>query len=184
MKRELLKELGLTDEQIDKIMAENGKDIEKLKSDIASMTGERDGLKTQLAEAGATIDGLKKLDPDALQKAADDWKAKAEQAEAARADQVGKLKFDHALESALKGAKARNAKAVMALLDTSILKLSEDGTIAGLEEQLSKIKGSDEFLFETDEPQLKVVAGGKSKSITDDPFVSALRKGAGLTDKE
>lgn len=32
MKREFLKELGLTDEQIDKIMAENGKDIEKYKT--------------------------------------------------------------------------------------------------------------------------------------------------------
>ena len=29
MKREFLKELGLTDEQIDKIMAENGGDIQR-----------------------------------------------------------------------------------------------------------------------------------------------------------
>ena len=34
MKRDFLKELGLTDEQIDSIMSENGKDIEKHKRDI------------------------------------------------------------------------------------------------------------------------------------------------------
>ena len=32
MKREDLKAMGLTDEQIDKVMAENGKDIEKQKT--------------------------------------------------------------------------------------------------------------------------------------------------------
>ncbi len=34
MKREFLKNLGLEDEVIDKIMAENGKDIEKAKGDL------------------------------------------------------------------------------------------------------------------------------------------------------
>ena len=34
MKREFLKELGLSDEQVNSIMAENGKDIEKHKTEL------------------------------------------------------------------------------------------------------------------------------------------------------
>ena len=34
MKREFLKDLGLTDEQIEKVMAEHGRGIEKFKEDL------------------------------------------------------------------------------------------------------------------------------------------------------
>lgn len=50
MKREDLKNLGLTDEQIEKVMAEHGKDITSLQEKVNGLTSERDGLKSQLDE--------------------------------------------------------------------------------------------------------------------------------------
>lgn len=64
MKREFLKELGLTDEQIDFIMAENGKDVEAVKA------------KTTTAEAGKQIEAFKGMDIEGVKKSADEWKAK------------------------------------------------------------------------------------------------------------
>ena len=57
MKREFLEGLDLgegrklTKEAVDAIMAENGKDIEAKNSAIATLTGERDRLQTQLTDA-------------------------------------------------------------------------------------------------------------------------------------
>ena len=50
MKREFLKDMKLTDEQIDAIMAENGKDVNGLKEQVSSLTTEKDGLQSQLTE--------------------------------------------------------------------------------------------------------------------------------------
>lgn len=67
MKREELKNLGLTDEQIKFVMDENGKDINAQKAiteqkdqQIAALTTERDGLKTQVADRDKDIADLKK----------------------------------------------------------------------------------------------------------------------------
>ena len=56
------------------------------------------------------------------------------------------------------GARARNSKAVKALLDMDGLKLN-DGKIIGLDEQLSQIKEENGFLFESDEPAPTIVKG-------------------------
>ena len=141
MKREDLKKLeGLTDDVIDKIMALHGQDIERYKSAADQAKAEIDGLKAQLAEANQTIEGFKKLDVEGIKAAADEWKAKAEKAQKDAEAQIQALKFDHALDAALRGARARNPKAVKALLDIGALKLNDaDGSIIGLKEQLEKI---------------------------------------------
>ena len=51
MKTEFLKELGLEQETISKIMAENGKDIEAEKKKTQKAEGERDNYKSQLETA-------------------------------------------------------------------------------------------------------------------------------------
>jgi predicted nucleic acid-binding Zn-ribbon protein len=185
MKREDLEKLELNAEQINQIMVLHGKDIEKAKADLAALTTERDGLKKQLEEANTAIEGFKKLDVDAIKAAADEWKAKAEKAEADRVAEVSKLKFEHALDMALTGAKAKNAKAVKALLELDNLKLNEaDGSIIGLDDQLKKIREDADYLFESSEVTPRVVAGGKSKSVIVDPVIQAARKAAGLTVEE
>lgn len=182
MKREDLKKMGLTDEQIDLVMAENGKDIEKHKAAAEASKTEIDGLRGQLAEAAKAIEGFKGMDIEGVKKSADEWKAKAEQAQRDAETQVASLKFEHALDQALVGAKARNAKAVRALLSTDGLKLQEDGTILGLKEQLEKIRADNDFLFEGDKQDPKIVAHTDGKPTPDDPIIKAARAAAGLSD--
>lgn len=181
MKREDLKALELPDEVIEKIMGLHGKGVETLKSSMTTLQAEADGLKSQLTEAGKAIEGFKKMDVESIRAAADDWKAKAEQAQTSAAAQVAALKFDYALDSALKGAKAKNSKTVQALLSRDALKFNEaDGSIAGLNEQLEKIKADNDFLFEDAQPTPRLVSGGNNQSVAGDPVISAMRKAAGL----
>ena len=60
MKCEDLKNLGLTDEQIGKVMAEHGKDITSLQEKVNGLTNERDGLKSQLDERDQQLVDLQK----------------------------------------------------------------------------------------------------------------------------
>jgi len=181
MKREELKALELSDDVIDAIMKLHGKDVETQKADLAQAQLTIDDLTKQVKEAGETIEGFKKLDVEGIKAAADDWKTKAELAEKDAAEKIGKLKFDHALESALSGAKAKNAKAVQALLDMEALKLNEaDGSIVGLNEQLEKIKSENDFLFESDKPTPKILGSGGKTQVTEDAVVSAAYEAAGV----
>ena len=186
MKREDLKKLELSDEVIDQIMAMHGKDVEAHKTTATSAQAELKAAQDQLAEANEAIEGFKKLDVDAIKTAADEWKTKYEAAQQEAAAQMSKIKFDHALDGALTGAKAKNAKAVKALLDHEGLKFNEaDGSIVGLNDQLEKIKSENDYLFESDNPDPSIVTGGNNQSILNkgNSFLDAARRGAQLPDK-
>jgi hypothetical protein len=183
MKKEDLIKLGIDEKIVYQIFAIHGRDLEKMKTSISQITTERDALKTQLTEASTTIEGFKKLKPEELQAAADDYKAKYEQATKESATQLANLKFDHALDSALGAAKAKNPKAVKALLSRDLLKLNDaDGSIIGLKEQLEAIQKDNDYLFASDAPPPPVIVkGGSSQSvINSDTMLTAARKAAGL----
>ena len=180
MKREDLEKLGLSKEQIDAVMSENGKDIETQKAKTTAAETERDGLKTQLSEASKTVESFKGLDIEGIKKAADDYRAQAEKAQADAAAQIAQLRFGHALDQALTGAKVKDATSVKAHLNTELLKLADDGSISGLKEQLEKIKAEKDYLFESDAEAPKIVASAKSKSVLSDAVLDAARKAAGL----
>ena len=67
MKTEFLKGLGLERDVIDKIMAENGKDIAAEKAKTTKVEGERDNFKDQLATATESLEKFKDVDPAAMQ---------------------------------------------------------------------------------------------------------------------
>ena len=167
MKTEFLKSLNLSQEVIDKIMAENGKDIAVEQKKAEKVIRERDSyklkaesLETQVNDANTEIQKFKDMDIDGIKKAADDWKETAEKAKADADKQISQMKFDYALSAALTGAKAKNAKAVKALLDMDGLKFNDnDGKIVGLDEQLAQIKTDNDYLFESDEPTPEFVKG-------------------------
>ena len=148
MKREFLKELEIEDALIDKIMAENGKDIEKFKANESTKDTSIADLKKQLSDANEQIEGFKGLDVEAIQKAADNWKIKAETAETEATKKIKQMQFDYALDNALTGAKAKNAKAVKALLDMDKLLPNDDGKIVGLDEQLTELQKDNAYLFD------------------------------------
>lgn len=173
MKTEFLKSLNLSQEVIDKIMAENGKDIAVEQKKADKIIQERDSyklkaenLEIQVNDANAEIQKFKDMDVEGIRQAADDWKETAEKAKADADKQIFQMKFDYALSAALTGAKAKNAKAVKALLDMDGLKFN-DGKIVGLDEQLAQIKTDNDYLFESDEPAPEFVKGtnGGSGSV-------------------
>ena len=167
MKTEFLKSLNLSQEVIGKIMAENGKDIAVEQKKAEKVIQERDSyklkaesLETQVNDANTEIQKFKDMDIDGIKKAADDWKETAEKAKADADKQISQMKFDYALSAALTGAKAKNTKAVKALLDMDGLKFNDnDGKIVGLDEQLAQIKTDNDYLFESDEPAPEFVKG-------------------------
>ena len=74
MTRDFLKELGIADEAIDKIMAENGRNIEAAKAKY----GDYDDIKAQLETAKATLEKFKDYDQTKGEVAK--WKAEYEKA--------------------------------------------------------------------------------------------------------
>ena len=83
MKTDFLKGLNLSQEVIDKIMAENGKDIAAEQKKSEKITQERDSyklksesLETQVNDANEEIQKFRDMDIDGIKQAADDLKEK------------------------------------------------------------------------------------------------------------
>lgn len=140
MERKFLEELGLDRDNIEKIMAEYGKDINAIKT--------AEGAKLQAANT--TIlqlqETIKKYDGVDVEKLQNDLKKTKETYET----EINKLQLNYALEKALTKNKARSAKAVMAFLDMSKIKLDGE-TLIGLDDQLKTIKESEPYLFEQED---------------------------------
>lgn len=181
MKREDLEKLGLSKEQIDAVMAENGKDVEAQKAKITAAQGETDALKKQIEDANKQIEGFKGMDIEGVKKTADEYKSKFETAQAESAKQMAALKFDHSLEGALNGAKVKYSKEVLARLKLDELK-DKDGNFIPerFESQIKTVKESASDLFTDDTPTPRIVTGGNNQSVITDAVVAAARQGAGL----
>ncbi len=124
MKREDVKKQipGITDEQLNWIMQENGADINREKAAA-------DQFKTQLANANAQLktaqEGLAAFDG---KKKPEEYEADIAKLKADMQAQADGFAFDNALDAAILGKKGRSVKAVRALLDLDALKGSKDRT--------------------------------------------------------
>ena len=167
MKTDFLKELGLDQETINKIMAENGKDINDLRNQIASLNTEKASLETQVSEANKTIENFKSVNVDEIKNKATEWEAKYNEYVANSQKELHKVKFDYALDNALKSAKVKNPKTVMPLIDTNKISLNDDGTLIGLSEQLETIKTENSYLFDDGKGVPKIVGKADGKSTND-----------------
>lgn len=180
MKREDLKTMGLTDENIDAIMKLHGADIESHKAALTALTGERDTYKTQADEATKQIKAFEGLDIEGVKKAAADWEAKAKQIESDSAAQIAKVQFDYALDRELQQTyKVKDLVAVKAHLKADAIQYADEKFI-GLKEQIEPLQASNDFLFESDKPLPRIVSGGGNQTVTIDPVITAMRQAAGL----
>ena len=80
MKTSELKDLGLNQEQIDAVFKLNGLDVENAKAPIATLTAERDDLKTRLATAEDTLKGFDGKSADEVKAEIAQYKKQAEDA--------------------------------------------------------------------------------------------------------
>lgn len=169
MKREFLKGLKLEDDQIDAIMAEHGKDVETSKSQLAELTTETESLKTQIANRDKDIKSLKKDagDNEDLSKQLTELQDKYKTDTENLTNQLSQTKLHGALATALTGAKARNPKAVEGLLDMDKVKLTDDGKLEGLDDQLTALRKSDGYLFDEGQKAGYDPAGGQGSDDSD-----------------
>lgn len=173
MEREFLKGLGLEKDAIDKIMAENGKDIELEKGKVKDIQSQLVTANNTIKERDKQLETLKNSpdNPETLkqqiQQLQDDNKAKDE----AHQKEIKELKVNSALEKALTNAKAKNAKAVQALLDLGDdVELNEDGTIKGLDEKIKALKKSDAYMFDDAKPSTSVKGANPSSTNPSNPI--------------
>ena len=156
MTRKQLEDLGLTKEQADSVMKINGDDIENAKgtasTEIKNLQTEVEGLKTQVGDRDKQLETLKASAGDNadLKKKIEELQTENATAKANHESELNQLKIDFAVEKALTGAKAKNIKAVKALLELDDAKLDKDGNVKGLAEQIEKLTSGDDtkFLFE------------------------------------
>jgi predicted RNase H-like nuclease (RuvC/YqgF family) len=149
--KELLKKAGIPEDKLDSVIAEVNKTLplyfvpkdkyneaaeakKKLEADIQ----ERDNQLEQLKNVAGNSEELKKQ-IEQLQaenkKASEEWQAK-----------MAQMQLDFTIEKALAAAKAKNIKAVKALLDMDKVKLDGD-QLLGIDEQLKALQQSDPYLF-------------------------------------
>lgn len=153
--KEILKNQGLTDEQISSIEKEMKDNkvyttsLENADKRYTKLKEQKEDLDEELKTANTTIADLKKNNKnnETLQNTIREHETTIEnlRKEAEQKD------FNHALDNALKDAKCKNVKAVKALLNLDDAKLDGD-KIEGLESQIEALKKSDEYLFETGQP--------------------------------
>jgi len=106
-------------------------------------------LKVQLDERDGQLDTLKKQVKDNSELTAKIEELQGENKKVKDDAEIKtiKQKFDFALELKLRDFKVKNVKAVKALLAVDKLKLNDDETFTGLEEQVNKLKETDDYLF-------------------------------------
>lgn len=148
MKREEIKAKipGITDEQLEWLMAENGRSIQSL----AAVSAERDGLRDRLNDANAKLEGY---DPE--------WKAKAAAAQQAADSKVTELQAGYAAQQAISGMKFSSESAKKAFLaDLTAKKLPlQDGKLLGFDDFAKSYREADPGAFVPEGGVPRVTAG-------------------------
>lgn len=154
MKRDDLKALELSDEQIEKIMGLHGQTVNDLNGQIQSLTTEKQSLTDQVTQSNTQLEELKSdiQDNQELQDKITQLQADNAQLEADSQAKLAETQTNFAIESALKDAGARDVKAVLPFIDKDTIKLA-DGKVTGLDEQLKAIQTDKDFLFQPAEPK-------------------------------
>lgn len=168
MKREDLKAMGLTDEQIEKVMAQNGSDIENVKKQYADY----EGIKGQLKEANETIkdrdkqiEKLKEVDPEKLQEEITRLQTENKTQAKAADEKYQALVKETGLKEALEAAGVKDVDYIIYKHGgVEKFNFDKDNKVIGLEETLKPYKENKEMahLFPTGQTITDYTpAGGK-----------------------
>ena len=158
MNKEKLIEMGLTEELATSVMKElDGNYVPKAR--FNEVNTELKQTKDQVKERDSQLETLKKNvgDSEELKKQIEALQNDNKTKDEAHAAEIKQIKIDAAVDKALADAKAKNPKAVKALLDLAKAEISDDGTIKGLDAQIKALTEAEDskFLFDTDSTQNK-----------------------------
>lgn len=172
MKTDELKALGLSDDQVQRVFALHGEDVNGLKTTIATLTAERDTARTSLGEANKKLEGY---DPD--------WKQKAADAQQQADQQIAGIKARYAAASAadaLKFTSESAKKAFLSDLAAKKLPLQDDGKLLGFDDFVKSYKESDPGAFAPDGglPRVAASAAGQPAAPTTKEQANAALRAA------
>lgn len=152
---------NITNEELDKIMNINGSDIEKAKGDTTALNKQITDLTTELSNRDEQLKTLKSqsTNSEELTRKIEELENANKTAKSNYDKTVAEMKRDYIVNNDIRDAKAKNVKAVRALLDMT--KITIDGEKAiGLKDQLDALAKSDAYLFDATEPTPPNVGGG------------------------
>lgn len=148
MKKEDLIAMGLTEEQAKKVMDSlDGNFVTKTR--FNEVNEENKTLKQSVADRDKQLEDLKKSSGDnaELKKQIETLQQQNAEQQKAHEAELKQLKLDNAIDTALTAAGAKNVKAVKPFIDTTKIKLGEDGKLTGLDEQLKEVQKTEGYLF-------------------------------------
>lgn len=178
MKKDELLKLGLDEEMAEKVANASQEELRGYipKTRFDEVNNEKKNLEISLKERDTQLENLKNSSSDieSMKKEIENLQSENKKKDEAHAAEIKKLKIDTAVSLALSNAKAKNEKAVKALLDIDLEKaeLTEDGQLKGLDEQIKNlVEGEDtKFLFEEGSKEVKfkgAIPGESGKVDTD-----------------
>ena len=148
----ILSEIGITipedkKAEFDKAVAENYKTAAEHEKKVTRLTDDLAAEKKRADEAVETLKGFEGKDFDAITRERDEWKKKHDEAVADYKRQQEDREFSSALENAISEAKGKNAKAIMALLDTEKLRVSRNME-KDIKSAIEAVRTESGYLFE------------------------------------
>ena len=143
---------GITKEQLDWLMAENGADINAEKDKAKTLRTDLDAAKQQLRTAQ---DGLKAFEGVDVA----DLKGQITTLQTKLTEQADAFAFDTALDGAIRDAKGRDVKAIRGMLDVAALKASKDRT-ADIKAALEALAKDKAWAFDAAQPTGVTVTTG------------------------
>lgn len=166
MKTEDLQAQGLTQEQIDFVFQEHGKEVNAIK-------GERDNLQTRLNTAQETLKGFEGVDATKLQTEIANLKTQMANDKADYEQKIAERDFNDLLGQCAKKHNARDVKAVVPFLDVEKLKASKNQE-ADIDAEFEKVKKEHDYLFtSTKIPRVISSTPGSAGTKVDDKKTQA-----------
>lgn len=171
MKKEDFLKLGFSEEDAQKAADASAEELKSYipKSRFDEVNTEKKRLETDIQERDTQIETLKNSteDVEGLKKQITTLQEENKTKDEQRAAEIKQVKTDAAISAALAATKAKNEKAVRALLDLDLEKVefNDDGSIKGLADQLKTLTEAEDskFLFETGtQQQMKGAVPGET----------------------
>lgn len=167
MTKEQLQALNLTEEQINAIIEDYGKNYVSK----AQFNEKNDAYKQAKQEIENLTNDISTLSEankanEALQSQIKELQDAATQREADYNENIKNMKIDTAITKALSKSGAMNETILTGLLDRTKIAIGEDNNITGIQEQIVALKESDPYLFKQD--SIKGVVPGDATPKTHD----------------
>lgn len=177
MKKEDFIKLGFSEEDAKKAADASAEELKSYipKARFDEVNNDKKKLELDVRDRDSQLETLKNStgDVEAMKKQIADLQAENKTKDETHAAEMKQLKVDAAVSAALSAAKAKNEKAVKALLelDPEKIELLDDGSIKGLDDQIKKLTESDDtkFLFDNSTKKTQMKGAKPGETGKEDP---------------